>query len=75
MSADCDERTLRLIERRVVKHFEATRGSVYSLQLLSVKHDEEHVIVKGLLQDRPFKEEMWFVLTLSRVDGPLDYFL
>lgn len=75
MSADCDERTLRIIERRVVEHFKATRGSVYSLQLLSVNHDEERVIVKGLLQDRPFQDEMWFVLTLPRVDGPLDYFL
>jgi hypothetical protein len=75
MSADCDQRTLRLIERRIVEHFRATRGAVYSLQLLSVKHDDERVIVKGLLQDRPFQEEMWFVVTLPRVDEPLDYFL
>jgi hypothetical protein len=75
MSADCDERTLRLIERRVVEHFKATRGAVYSLQLLSVKHEDERVIVKGLLQDRPFKDEMWFVVILPRVDGPLDHFL
>ena len=75
MSADCDERTLRLIERRVGEHFKATRGSVHSLQLLSVKHDDERVTVKGLLQDRPFQEEMWFRVTLPRVDGPLDYFL
>lgn len=75
MSADCDERTLRLIERRVGEHFKATRDSVHSLQLLSVKHDDERVTVKGLLQDRPFQEEMWFIVTLPRVDGPLDYFL
>ena len=72
MIADCDLRTVRLIQQQVGKDLEDS-GQVL-VEILEIKHEGEEVQILGVLEE-PYKGKMKFATTIPRVDGPLDNFL
>jgi len=72
MIADCDLRTVRLIQQQVEKDLEEA-GQVL-VEVLEIKHEGEEVEILGVLEE-PYKGKMKFATTIPRVDGPLDDFL
>jgi hypothetical protein len=72
MIADCDLRTVRLIQHQVEKDLEEA-GQVL-VEILEIKHEGEEVEILGVLEE-PYKGKMKFATTIPRADGPLDEFL
>ena len=72
MIADCDLRTVRLIQQQVGKDLEDA-GQVL-VEILEIKHEGEEVQILGVLEE-PYKGKMKFAMTIPRLDGPLDNFL
>jgi len=72
MIADCDLRTVRLIQQQVGKYLEDA-GQVL-VEILEIKHEGEEVQILGVLEE-PYKGKMKFATTIPRVDRPLDDFL
>jgi len=75
MIRDCDLRTANLIKMHVQRTLRRMYGSILELELLSIKHDEDRVIVQGTFATDLAYDSKRFAMTLPRVDGSLDYFL
>jgi hypothetical protein len=74
MNTDCDLRIANLVRKEVQRTLQESYGSVFLLEISSIKHEGDTVTVQGVFQ-RPFQPEMPFVVRMPGVDGPLDYFL
>jgi hypothetical protein len=75
MIADCDLRTRKLIEEEVLEELEREYGSVYELTMVKIVHEEDQVRVLGEFVRKPREQEIRFVMSMPRVDGPLDYYV
>jgi len=74
MNVDYDSRTAKLIRKEVQRTLQEIHGPVFLLEISSIETEEETVTVQGIFQ-RPSQPETPFLVTMPRVDGPLDRFL
>ena len=75
MIADCDLRTQKLVENAVAEDLKKSHGPHCVIELISIRHQEDQVVIQGAFADKPGEEMKRFAMKIPRVDGPLDYFI